>query len=82
VVLSHGFADPATIYGGGSETVSSGGTDLAMAARSAGLGRRFRFQHQLDDVQMEEAYLGTLRAMELYTGKRDRATGALRLFLG
>jgi hypothetical protein len=31
---------------------------------------------------MEEAYLGTLRAMELYKGKRDRATGALRLFLG
>jgi autotransporter passenger strand-loop-strand repeat protein len=28
VVLSHGLADPATIYGGGSETISKGGTDL------------------------------------------------------
>jgi autotransporter passenger strand-loop-strand repeat protein len=27
-VLNHGVADPATIYLGGSETVSSGGTDL------------------------------------------------------
>jgi hypothetical protein len=46
------------------------------------LGGDFDPKHQLDGVQMEEAYLGTLRAMELYTGKRDRATGALRLFLG
>jgi len=46
-----------------------------------GSGGDFDPKHQLDDVQMEEAYLGTLRAMELYTGKRDRAMGALQLFL-
>jgi hypothetical protein len=40
------------------------------------LGWQFRSQHQLDDVQMEEAHLGTFRAVE------ERATGALRLFLG
>src|SRR5271155_4649368 len=28
LVLSHGLADPATVYAGGSETISKGGTDL------------------------------------------------------
>jgi hypothetical protein len=50
--------------------------DLLRSGGGSYLNRR------LDDVRTEEAYLGTFPAVQLYTGKRDRATGALRLFLG